>query len=655
MNEAERIAALEAVVRNLVRRVSDLEGTSSGTASAEASPSVSSPRPDSAAPPLHAAAEVSPTQSPTVEFPALAPDSPAGLSRDNRRVTVPQPGSTLDLEALIGRYGTLALATVTILAAVGSFLAWSIAHGLLGPWSRIFLGTLAAILLAVAGKRFRVRGARQFGNVLLALALAAMHVVAWAMGPELALVPALAALAVAALASASLCIFAIHEADDELLAVGFGGAYLAPFVSGSAVESPDALFAGYGAVVFAAGIIATNAREFRSAFRVVSGGMVLFALTLLNAPDVAGYPSPLAPFFALTSSLTVLVVGRRVAKRELLRTTLTACVLVTLAIAFRNSHTTPARNWAELLAIVIASFILWSSIFAFPLDPADNRVTWMPPSRLAVFDDAGLPLLLLLAAISVLPPDTRVQSASLCALWAVVTGWLAHRNRNSDSFDFFAAATSIEMIAVPLALWSNRPDLSIPALAAVAASLGYGATIYRPRVPLTAGVAVSVLAFMWSLANLARLEPYASHPFSTLPSVSVASAVAAAFLIVRLNSLRLPKPALVMPWILAFLWVAEELGRAFSPDASAFLLVAYLAASGAAVLSYGTKRAIPRLRQVGLALAVLAGLKALFEAQDAQNILARVGIYLVAGAYLMLVAYRYRRAQPGARSTDVSL
>ena len=565
------------------------------------------------------------------------------------------PASTLNLEALIGRYGTLALATVTILAAVGSFLAWSIARGLLGPWVRVLLGTLAAILLAFGGMRFRVRGARQFGNVLLSLALAAMHVVAWAMGPELALVPAIAALSVAALASASLCLFAIRETDDELLAVGFGGAYLAPFVSGSAAESPDILFAAYGALVFAAGVTATNAREIRSAFRVVSAGMVLFALTLLNAPDVAGYRSLLAPIFALTSSLMVLVVGRRVAKRELLRTTLTTCVLVTLAIAFRASHTMPSHDWAKLLAIVIASFMLWNSIFAFPLEPADNRVTWMPASRLALFDDAVLPLLLLFAAISVLPPDTRIQSASLCALWAVVTGWLAHRNRDSDSFVFFATATSIEMIAIPLALWSNRPDLCIPALAAVAASLGYGATIYRQHAPLTAGLLVSVLAFLWSLANLAGVEPYTSFPFSTLRSLAVACTVAAAFLIVRLNSPRLPAYAFAMPWILAFLWVAEELARAFSRDASAFLIVAYLAASGSAVLSYGTKRAVPLLRQVGLALAVLAGLKALFEAQDAQNILAKVGIYLVAGAYLMLVAYRYRRAQPAARSTDVSL
>src|SRR5437016_13911641 len=40
--------------------------------------------------------------------------------------------STLDLETLVGRYGMLGLATLLALAAIGTFVSWAVAHGLLG-------------------------------------------------------------------------------------------------------------------------------------------------------------------------------------------------------------------------------------------------------------------------------------------------------------------------------------------------------------------------------------------------------------------------------------------------------------------------------------------------------------------------------------------
>src|SRR5688572_818834 len=50
------------------------------------------------------------------------------------------------LEELIGRHGMLALATLTVLVAMGTFLSWTIRQGLLTPTVRVVLGALTALV-----------------------------------------------------------------------------------------------------------------------------------------------------------------------------------------------------------------------------------------------------------------------------------------------------------------------------------------------------------------------------------------------------------------------------------------------------------------------------------------------------------------------------
>jgi hypothetical protein len=88
--------------------------------------------------------------------------------------------AALDLEALIGRYGTIALATLALLAGMGAFLTWAISHGLLGPTPRVVLGAIGAATVAGIGWWLRSRGTVRFGNTLLALALALLHLDLWA-------------------------------------------------------------------------------------------------------------------------------------------------------------------------------------------------------------------------------------------------------------------------------------------------------------------------------------------------------------------------------------------------------------------------------------------------------------------------------------------
>ena len=127
----------------------------------------------------------------------------------------------IDFESLVGRYGTLGLASLTILMGAGAFLSWAIAQGK--------IGALGAAAVAVAGWRLRAKGSMRFGSTLLALALALVHVDAWGAGPYLKIVPPSVALGVAAIASLALAALAWYGDEEALFSVGVGGAVLAPF------------------------------------------------------------------------------------------------------------------------------------------------------------------------------------------------------------------------------------------------------------------------------------------------------------------------------------------------------------------------------------------------------------------------------------------
>jgi hypothetical protein len=92
---------------------------------------------------------------------------------------------------------------------------------------------------------------------------------------------------------------------------------------------------------------------------------------------------------------------------------------------------------------------------------------------------------------------------------------------------------------------------------------------------------------------------------------------------------------------LLFLWVRQELSGAVSSEVSTFLLIAYYAIAGVGAVFVGRVRAVPPVRHVGLAVAVYAALKAVAEAWGL-GIGLRVSSYLLAGAFLLAVAYWYR-------------
>lgn len=211
-----------------------------------------------------------------VERPPVPTERPTGIERlrgNDRR--------PLDLESLIGRYGTLALASLTILLGAGAFLSWAIAHSKIGPGVRVFLGALGAGVVAAVGWRLRTRGSLRFGSTLLALALALVHVDAWGAGPYLKLVTSPVALSIAAAASIALALLAWVNDEEALFSVGVGGALVAPFVTSSDSGNIVALLI-YGYVVLASGLAALRHRAWRTAVMVVTAGCWLYVLSLIH-------------------------------------------------------------------------------------------------------------------------------------------------------------------------------------------------------------------------------------------------------------------------------------------------------------------------------------------------------------------------------------
>jgi uncharacterized membrane protein len=85
-----------------------------------------------------------------------------------------------------------------------------------------------------------------------------------------------------------------------------------------------------------------------------------------------------------------------------------------------------------------------------------------------------------------------------------------------------------------------------------------------------------------------------------------------------------------------------EMAQAFTPDLSAFLLIAYYAACGLGSIIAGRMMGVQPLRLAGLTLAIYAAVKAVVEASSIGGVPLRVGAYGAVGVFLLGAGYLYR-------------
>ena len=636
-SEKRRIEALEVVMRSVV---ADLERLRSEIGL------------------LRSPATATPTPTPT---PTQAPARPASDARPDPVLAAPSAppapsaprSASGDLEQLVGRYGTLVVATLALLLGFGAFLQWAIARGMLGPEVRVALGAVAALVFATLGLRMRAKGSARYGDALLVIALAIVHLDAWAAGPGLGIVPPALALAVAAVASLALAALALREDQEFLFCLGLGGALLAPFVTMTGGGSVGQLLF-FGGAVLTAAIVALRDADWRvarqllpvfAAWYMIAGAS---ARTSAMSANSAYWPAALA----LVLALVALTLGARGVRRSLVQRLL---VLLALAIVIGAvGGNTPV--WTGVAYALFGTVSVHALRRRSAATADEGPDTW--------FEVVGLPLLFLGCAVLVRDRYEVPAGAAVAGGWAALTAVFLYLDSAAHRARHLAVILTAALIAAA-ALFHERDVAQVIALALIAAvsiltlERARGAAILLP-IALALGLGTNRALHLYDLRVNWAYTPFLNEVALGAATVAVAYAllswIAPRTLALpdqtrgawnrdeTLTALRLLGP------VAAFLWAREELVGAFSSDIATFLVITYYAVTGVGTILLGRARGVSGLRQAGLIISLYAAVKVVSEASDVDRIGLRVGSYLVVGIFLLGVGYLYRGGVPAVSS-----
>jgi hypothetical protein len=590
---------------------------------------------------------------------------PARRARPARRPAPIRRGRRIDagdIEGLLGRYGMLAIAVLAAVAAVGTFLSWAIAHGylVLGPAARVALGLAFAAGIAAWGLRLR-RTERSFGSSMLGLALVIAQICAYAAGPSFHLVPTSFAFLLAAASSWALAIFAHAENDEPLWCVGFGGATLAPFVT-TGGDANVFVVAVYGAVVLLPACFAVSHRDWPVAWRVFYLASAVFTIVATEQAHTAGLPGYLAAF-ALP---IVVAVGGVIPFAPITRKRGALRWLALLSIGASLVAHGPWPTTVAFAAVLILAACLWLGVVdhndGVPQSSIVRRARRLP-AFLDWIDAAGIPLALGLQAVNLLerPRDSATAYAALLVA-LLVFAWRRAVGPLRDAAAFAAVVSAIGAIDF---IHPEIPTGRVVAFLVVGLA-SFAMHKLRPsRSWLAMGGLVVLTAAASTAGALAARPMYQSTPFTTEPSLAALLVTLAFVIIARFwYWVRVATRASIVgraewtyagllqavlrgvtaaPWVWAFIWVTLELAMAYSASTAALLLVTYFAATAVACVAAGRARHSARLRQTGLALALVAAGTACVGATSYFDLGTRIIAYLVTSAFLLGIAYWYRR------------
>ena len=480
------------------------------------------------------------------------------------------------------------------------------------------------------------RRERSFGDSILGLSLAIVHVCAWAAGPSLHLVPSLVALGLSAIASVALAAFALVEGDEPLWCVGFGGAAVAPFVT-STGQGTAPMLAAYGAAMLVAAGSALASRPWSVAAKIFGAGAVLFTVAV-SAMPLGQHSAELAlllPFVA--GGFGVLPFARGSFLRPRLRTLGLLAAAAALRLAISSGSPTLAA-----VATAVAGALWLLLLERLDTEPAGTVLDGLGDAGAHFPDwiDGGLIPLAFGSATCIALPHPAIAATGAVAM---LLAFVASRRDQGALRDALALVSFLfANVAILLAFGSSEPL----AVAAVAGNAALFALLDRPvpnRSWKWAPPLALMLAGVAALVLLTQRPSYGYTPFLTRESLA-ALAIAGSWALLALLSRN--RVVLAGLWVFAFLWVHQELAWAVNPSAATLLIVTYYAASSVACVGFGRARGEPRLRHLGLGLGVIAALVALKAAWGFESTATRIGAYLVVSAFLLGIAWWYRR--PGA-------
>ena len=547
-----------------------------------------------------------------------------------------------ELESIVGRYGTLALAAMIILMAVGAVIKMAVERGLLTPEVRVAAGALAAAGIAGAGAYFRHRGERRYGNVLLAIALAIVDLVAWGMGPRFHLMPTSAALVVVDVASVALASLALHDDSEFLFAVSVAGALSAPFVTSDGGGTALGLLL-YGGVVLAGGLRAAHDAAWMRAFAVLVAGAFAYAVTASWLPvSVAWYGPFLVTLFAGACSLAALMFGEPGWRSELPRAYLAVGLIGVL------TGWDAVRSRPLLVALGVALCVAATTYAALFARRAVAR-HWTLSAVL-------LPFLSL--AVGYPAAAAGGVTGAVCAAWTVLAlaAWRVERSRGEwrRSGAHLLTGGLLGCVAITAWLWLYPLPL-VCGLAGWGVGLAMLGRAERSSLPL-AGISVTIgAAAISAFDQLASRSAYSYVPFATRSSASAGVAllgIGVSGWVIGTGAGgagELANRSVRLSVLIGFaiLWGRMEVANAGTPDLAAFLLTSYYAACGVASIVAGRRLEIGRLRVGGLVLSMYAAVKAVVVVTDIGSVLLRVGAWAAVGMFLLGAGYLYRDAKIG--------
>lgn len=622
---AARLSALERQVAELRAEVAQLRATVTRGEPVRVPPDVAALR--------------QPPRAPANRPGQATPRGPFAWARDAMR----SASGGLELEAVVGRYGTLLLAALVILMGVGVLIQVAVSHGLLTPEVRVAMGALAAAAVGAAGVHFHRRGEVRYGNVLLALSLAVVDLVAWGAGPQLQLVPTSVALVVVDIVAIALATLALRDGSEFLFSIAAAGALSSPFVTTDGRGSAPALLT-YGALVIVGSLRAVRDPRWVRAVGVLLAGALVYALTAAAMSTGSAWYSPFAiVLFGAACALGALVTGERAWRGALAR----AFLAVGLIGVPDGWDRMVASDWrvAAFVAAAVAAVTYAALLVRRP-----KQYLWTA-SALA------LPLISLAIASS--GTDGREPAQGIVfAIWSVLAlgAWRFERVRSERRRGgaHLLAAGALGSVAIALLLWSV-PLALVAGLAIWGVVLAKLAEDEVSVLPLI-GVAVATGgAALSALDQLASRQAYAYVPLMTRSSASAllatAGLAAAGWMLGRGRGAPTEWADRAVRWgtVIGFaiVWGRMEVAEAFSRDLATFLLIAYYAACGVASIVIGRRLGIQRLRVGGLVLAIYAALKAVMSASDISGVLLRVAAYGAVGVFLLGAGYGYRERKTG--------
>jgi len=574
--------------------------------------------------------------------PAVPPRVPPAPPRRPSGGSIPIGGpGGMTLETLIGRYGMIGMAVLLLLMGVGTFISWAIANNIITPAGRVGLGALGALAFAVAGFVLRGRDEKKFGNILLALALAITHTVAWGAGPKLHIVDDRIALGLAALASAALAALALADGDETLYVVGIGGALLAPFVTASGRASGP-LTLVYGWIVITAGLFAMRGQAWRVATKMMTlAGVIYAGVGLVGATFSVPSDRMSPPFFALACTWSAAVLAMAEYRTTLVRSYMTtmAVAMLSAAVSLVATGTHPVDVAPLALAGTVSLYLIQRPLSIQPEQ-------WL-------LDAVALPLALLAAALIANGGIDAPNGVAITLVWGIAAAGAALMNEQERRGPHYLVFALTTMVSVAYLL---RHETLLLGLGLVGHAIAMIFLMRKEKTRLVSiAIVIALIVAMGQARDLLAARPtYISNPFVNPGSALLLLVILATwrfFDALAMVGDEKDEPdagwqaiAKVFLPVALFIWGWYELGSTVSHDVATSLVALYFATVGVGAIHFGRIRSVPVSRHAGLGLCIVAAGMAIWRVRGLTDIGIKAGTFILVSLFMLAVAYWYRQA-----------